>query len=85
MRVTIDTNQLVCALMRPPELEMLDLPHIPPVCRDPDDDKVVATAVFGSVDYLVTADKDLRARPVVELLGREGIWLTTIDDLMILL
>lgn len=138
MRVTIDTNQLVRALMRPPELatfvmawasrrvivvcspllfaeyqrildtpgiaeliypelrriflsqlavemEMIDLPRIPPVCRDPDDDKVIATAVFGLVDYLVTADEDLRTQPVVELLGQEGIQLATIDELMLLL
>ncbi|MBX3054614.1 MAG: putative toxin-antitoxin system toxin component, PIN family [Caldilineaceae bacterium] len=138
MRVTLDTNQLVRALMRPPELatfvmawasrritvvcsplllaeyqrildtpgiaeliypelrriflsqlaaemEMINPSHIPPVCRDPDDDKVIATAVFGLVDYLVTADEDLRAQPVVELLGHEGIQLTTIDELMLLL
>lgn len=136
MRVTVDTNQLVRALMRPPELatfvmawasrrvtvvcsplllaeyervldtpglaeliypelrriflsqlavemEMIDLPHIPPVCRDPDDDKVIATAVFGQVDYLVTADEDLRAQPIVELLGQEGIQLATIDELIL--
>ena len=138
MRVTIDTNQLVRALMRPPELatfvmawasrritvvcspllldeyqrildapgiaeliypelrrifltqlavemEMIDLPHIPAVCRDPDDDKVIATAVYGMADYLITADDDLRTHAIAELLGREGIFLTTIDELMTLL
>jgi len=29
------------------------------VCRDPFDDYVLAAAVVGRVDYLVTADKDL--------------------------
>lgn len=95
MRVTLDTNQLVKALMRPPQLatlvmawesrrfrvvcspallheyelvlaypdiarliypellrtfrshlihdlELVELPHITPICRDPDDDKVIA-------------------------------------------
>ncbi len=35
----------------------------PPVCRDPDDDMVLATAVAGRADCIVTGDKDL---PVVE-------------------
>ena len=30
-----------------------------PVCRDPDDDIVLATAISGCVDCLVTGDKDL--------------------------
>jgi len=30
-----------------------------PVCRDPDDDIVLATAVAGACDCLVTGDKDL--------------------------
>ena len=29
------------------------------ICRDPFDDYVLATAIEGSVEYLVTADKDL--------------------------
>jgi uncharacterized protein len=30
-----------------------------PRCRDPKDDKVIATALAGGADFLVTADKDL--------------------------
>jgi len=30
-----------------------------PVCRDPDDDIVLATALTGRVDYIVTGDEDL--------------------------
>lgn len=135
MRITLDTNQLVRALMRPPalatfvmaweakrftvvgsvelvdeyqmvlaypeiaeliypelsriffnqllgEIELVDLLEIPAVCRDPDDDKVIATAILGAVDYLATADADLRSRPVAEILRREGIVLTTIDEIL---
>ena len=32
-----------------------------PVCRDPDDDVVLATALSGRADYLVTGDADLLA------------------------
>jgi len=30
-----------------------------PVCRDPDDDAILATAIAGRADLLVTGDKDL--------------------------
>jgi len=67
------------------EMEMIDLPQISAICRDPADDKVIATAVYGMVDYLITADEDLRTKPVVALLHREGIRLTTINELVTLL
>lgn len=31
-----------------------------PVCRDPDDDAVLATAIAARADVIVTGDKDLR-------------------------
>lgn len=135
MRIVLDTNQLVRALMRPPqlatflmawearrftvvcshalleeyllvldypeiaeliypelrrlffaqlrgEIELVELPEIPRICRDPDDDKVIATALYGLVDYLVTADEDLRAKPVVDLLRPEGIDISNIDEII---
>jgi putative PIN family toxin of toxin-antitoxin system len=30
-----------------------------PVCRDPDDDMVLATAIAGEADVMVTGDEDL--------------------------
>lgn len=138
LRITLDTNQLVRALMRSPELatfvmawqsrrftivcsqplldeyllvldypeiaeliypevrrgfltqllahlEMIDLPEIPAICRDPADDKVLATALWGAVDYLVTADGDLTTYAIIQMLHEEGIALCTIDDLLRLL
>ena len=35
--------------------------EIPRLCRDPDDDQVLAIAVVGAVDALVTGDGDLLA------------------------
>ncbi len=32
---------------------------VPAVCRDPDDDQVLAAALTGGVTHLVTRDKDL--------------------------
>jgi uncharacterized protein len=36
------------------DIEIIDPIPIIRICRDPDDDKVIATAIAGKVDYLVT-------------------------------
>lgn len=135
LRITLDTNQLVRALMRPPrlatfvmaweasrfsvicspelldeyervlshpdiaaliypellrafrshlvhDLELIALPEIPRICRDPDDDKVIATAIFGRADYLVSADNDLRTPSVLKVLGSAGISVVTMNELI---
>ena len=43
---------------------------IVPVCRDPEDDKILACAKQADADYLVTGDQDLL---VIERYGRTGI------------
>jgi predicted nucleic acid-binding protein len=40
--------------------EVVDLPEtIPRICRDPDDDRVIACAVAGEADVIVSGDADL--------------------------
>jgi len=41
------------------QAELVEPAAIPAVCRDPNDDKFLATALAGGVDFLVSADKDL--------------------------
>lgn len=42
--------------------EMVDLPEtVPRICRDPDDDQVIACAVVGEADVIVSGDDDLLA------------------------
>lgn len=35
------------------------------ICRDPDDDRILETAVVGNVQYLVTRDDDIKHDPLV--------------------
>jgi uncharacterized protein len=67
-----ETSDLVAA--------MRDLGELVPVtgergiCRDPDDDVVIETAICGQADVLVTGDQDLLADPAVEkLLAEAGV------------
>jgi len=136
MRIVIDTNQLVAALVRPPELatllmawesarftvvaspamideylrvlaypdvakliypellrtlhshllhdiELVEPPEVPRLCRDPDDDKVIAAAVYGLVDYLLTVDRDLLTKDLVAKLKQAGIELISGDELIL--
>ncbi|MBN2392310.1 MAG: putative toxin-antitoxin system toxin component, PIN family [Anaerolineae bacterium] len=40
--------------------EIVELPEtIPPISRDPDDDRVIACAVVGRADVIISGDKDL--------------------------
>ena len=42
--------------------EVVDLPEtVPRICRDPDDDWLIACAVVGQADVLVSGDEDLLA------------------------
>jgi uncharacterized protein len=45
----------------------IEIPGTLRVCRDPDDDKIIETAIIGRAEALVTGDKDLLAlRPAGE-------------------
>jgi predicted nucleic acid-binding protein len=53
---------------------------VPRLCRDPDDDKVLAAAVYGLVDYILTVDRDLLDEEVVAKLNEVGIELMSGDE-----
>lgn len=41
-------------------MSVVEAPPLPaPVCRDPDDDLVLATALAGQAEVIITGDKDL--------------------------
>ncbi len=56
--------------------DMVTPVEVPRVCRDPDDDEILAIAVAGDVDVLVTGDSDL-----LELGEFEGIRIVTVAEL----
>lgn len=138
MRIVIDTNQLVAALVRPPQLatlmmawesarftvvaspamldeylhvlaypdvakliypellrtlqshllhdiELVEPPEVPQLCRDPDDDKVLAAAIYGLADYILTVDQDLLTKDLVAKFQQLGIEIVSSDDLILLL
>ncbi len=67
------------------DIELIEPAETPRLCRDPDDDKVVAAAIYGLVDYLVTVDQDLLTDEIATLLHELGIDVIAGDDLIRLL
>jgi putative PIN family toxin of toxin-antitoxin system len=66
---------------------MRDLSDVVPVsgergiCRDPDDDVVIETAIGGLADLLVSGDADLMSDPaVIALMAKAGIRLLTVAE-----
>jgi predicted nucleic acid-binding protein len=41
--------------------EIVELKTVPPRCRDPKDHPVLATAIDGKANAIITGDEDLRA------------------------
>jgi len=61
---------------------LVEPPETPRVCRDPDDDKVVAAAIYGLADYILTVDEDLMAPEVAATLEEMGILVTSGANLL---
>jgi len=56
------------------------------LCRDPDDDLILETAVVGRATHLVSRDEDLtRDRDVVSQLDRWGVQVVTVSHFMAIL
>lgn len=66
-------------------IESIQVTSMAPICRDPDDDKVIAAAIWGQVDYLVTQDNDLLTKNVLDLLQQHRITVISVDQLIRLL
>ncbi len=58
-KYTRQDAESVVALVKSRSRILKALPSIPPTCRDPEDDNIIATAVAGKCACIVTGDKDL--------------------------
>jgi uncharacterized protein len=65
------------------EIELIELAAFPTLCRDPADDKVIATAIQGRAAYLLTADEDILAQDILQILHQAGVQVATIDELIV--
>ena len=54
---------------------LTDLPAIEPVCRDPDDDHVIAAALAATADCIISGDRDL-----LELSSHQGVRMLTVRE-----
>lgn len=59
------------------QLEIVEPAHVPPVCRDPEDDKFLAAARSARARFLVSEDKDL-----TDLGEYDGIRIVTCHDFL---
>lgn len=63
--------------------ESVELKTIPPRCRDPKDHPVLATAIDGKVNVIVTGDDDLRADDELRVaMANYGIQLWGVHSLL---
>jgi uncharacterized protein len=58
-------------------VEFVEVGEIVKICRDPKDDKILALALNGKADYIITGDQDLL---VLKLF--EGVEIITIDEFL---
>ncbi len=55
----------------------------PPACRDPKDEMVIATALSGQAEFIVTSDKDLLDdEPLKQILAKENLQVVYPMDLL---
>lgn len=63
--------------------EMVELTTVPPRCRDPRDHPVLATAIDGHADAIVTGDDDLRGDEALRsAMKGHGVALWGVDRLL---
>jgi putative PIN family toxin of toxin-antitoxin system len=74
------TRNLQATLAILAQANVVEVTTIPPVCRDPNDDKILATAVAAGADYIVSEDKDL-----LSLGSHEGVQIVTTASFLALL
>ncbi|NHA14173.1 putative toxin-antitoxin system toxin component, PIN family [Thioalkalivibrio sp. XN279] len=78
MRIPVETTRELIAFLRREAMVVGKTPALPVVIRDASDGLVLAEAVAGGAEVLVTGDQDLlsiAADSPIEILSPRGLWL----------
>jgi putative PIN family toxin of toxin-antitoxin system len=76
-----ESDGLMAILRRGAEIVAVSVPVR--ICRDPDDDVLIETAVIGHADVLVSGDDDLKGDPnVVTFLAEQGIVVLSVREFL---
>lgn len=59
MRITREEREALLTELRSAAEQVPGQIVLPPICRDPKDDKFIACAVEGNADYIISGDEDL--------------------------
>jgi putative PIN family toxin of toxin-antitoxin system len=86
-RLHLSPEQIEARLMAACEQAvMVETRGILQICRDPDDDAILETAIYGGADYLVSRDDDLKRDPALaDQLSARGIQVLTVARFLDLL
>lgn len=83
--ITHDTVDTLLALLHE-RADLTDVAGEVRLCRDPDDDTVIETALNGRADALVTRDDDLKGEAdLVVHLRQRGVAVVTVRELLAML
>lgn len=77
---TDDVDQLIGLLRE--RSEVVSVKGTLQLCRDPDDDVVIETALNGNADALVSRDDDLKSPDMAEVLLAQGVRVLTVRQLL---
>ena len=78
MRIPMETTRELIAFLRREAMVVGKTPALPVAIRDASDGRVLAEAVAGGAEVLVTGDQDLlsiAADSPIEILSPRGLWL----------
>ena len=82
LRVDVEEIDLILAELRPDSVYVVTDGTLH-LCRDPDDDAILKTALRGNAHYVVSRDDDLKRDPdLIEQLAAHGVGIISVAKLL---